>query len=89
LRSEAGNLTVDPSRWTPEFRAWFNAYYFDHEEAEHRLSALLADAVEAGERERRRVRDAERCRECGRPLIDSAALDELIAYLDQERPAAA
>jgi len=76
-------------RWTPEFRAWLTAYYFDHEEAEHRVAPLLAAAVEAGERERRRARDADRCPHCGRPMLDSAALDELIAYLDGERPTAA
>jgi hypothetical protein len=86
--SGRGALMAAQGRWTPEFRAWFNAYYFDHEESEHRLAPLLAAAIEAGERERKRVANAERCRECGRPLVDSAALDELIAFLDGQRPAA-
>ena len=76
-------------RWTPEFRAWLNAYLIDGLEDEQRLAELDAAARRAGEAARELVRRGERCSECGRPLIEPDALLDLLALLDGDRPVAA
>jgi hypothetical protein len=76
-------------RWTPDFRAWVQAYVFDGLEDSVRLDELERAASEAGEKERWRAQHAERCSECGRPIIEPVALLDLLALLDGERPVAA
>ena len=75
--------------WTPEFRLWVQAYVFDHVEDASLLADLDAKAVAAGNRERRRVRSLGCCSECGRPLVTSELLAELLVELDRDPSAAA
>jgi hypothetical protein len=65
-------------RWTPEFRAWFNAYMGGA------LSVQELDGVarRAGERERERARRDERCSECGRPFFGWQEVSALVDELD-------
>jgi hypothetical protein len=68
--------------WTPEFRAWLNAYLFDGLEDEQRLAELDAAARRAGEAARQVARRAGRCPECGRPWNEWDAFVDLLESLD-------
>jgi len=75
-------VTIE-GRWTPEFRAWFAAY-MSAETDEAQLAALDAEAVRAADEIREALKANERCPHCGRPMISSEALAELLRELDQE-----
>lgn len=66
-----------------------NAYLVEGIDDAARLQELDEAARRAGEACRDVVRRGGRCSECGRPLIDSDALHDLLLALEVERPVAA
>lgn len=68
-------------RWTPEFRAWFEAS-LSGALSDEQLELLDDLAQRAGERERERARRNERCSECGRPFFGWEELSGLLEELD-------